>query len=225
MSSTNKTTNYDLSQYIGSDKPTYLSDYNGDMYKIDAQMKVNADNIATAITGVETATTTANTAISTANSASSTASSAQSTAESASTTASNAQSTANSALATATTAQSTADANTTAITNLSNSVDARFAWTLAGTATGTTPVSLPNDYNEVLVDFNEVGTGKDYTFIFEKTMLGTTARTYLNGGYISASNCSQIGIDASDTQIKIAYAYQNGANDVTSTSTINVFTR
>lgn len=35
MSSTNKTTYYDLSQYIGTDKPTYLQDYNGDMSKID----------------------------------------------------------------------------------------------------------------------------------------------------------------------------------------------
>ena len=34
MSSTNKTTNYNLSQYIGSDKPTYLSDYNSDMFEI-----------------------------------------------------------------------------------------------------------------------------------------------------------------------------------------------
>lgn len=43
MSSTNKTPNYDLSQYVGTDKPTYLGDYNGDMLKIDAQMKENAD--------------------------------------------------------------------------------------------------------------------------------------------------------------------------------------
>ena len=43
MSSTNKTPNYDLSQYIGTDKPTYLGDYNGDMLKIDTQMKANAD--------------------------------------------------------------------------------------------------------------------------------------------------------------------------------------
>lgn len=35
MSSTNKTTNYSLSQYIGTDKPTYLGDYNSDMLKID----------------------------------------------------------------------------------------------------------------------------------------------------------------------------------------------
>ena len=43
MASTNKTSNYKLSQYIGTDKPTYLGDYNSDMSKIDAQMKANAD--------------------------------------------------------------------------------------------------------------------------------------------------------------------------------------
>lgn len=48
MSSTNKTTNYKLSQYIGTDKPTYLGDYNGDMLKIDNQMKANADSAASA---------------------------------------------------------------------------------------------------------------------------------------------------------------------------------
>mgnify|MGYP002656573957 FL=1 len=36
MSSTNKTNYYNLSQYIGTDKPTYLGDYNSDMSKIDA---------------------------------------------------------------------------------------------------------------------------------------------------------------------------------------------
>ena len=35
MASTNKTTHYELSQYIGTDKPTYLTDYNQDMDKID----------------------------------------------------------------------------------------------------------------------------------------------------------------------------------------------
>lgn len=69
MSSTNKTTNYNLSQYIGSDKPTYLTDYNGDMFKIDAQMKLNADNVATAIQGATDASTLASTANSTATTA------------------------------------------------------------------------------------------------------------------------------------------------------------
>lgn len=48
MSSTNKTKNYNLSQYIGTDKPTYLGDYNGDMLKIDTQMKANADSASNA---------------------------------------------------------------------------------------------------------------------------------------------------------------------------------
>lgn len=48
MSSTNKTTNYKLSQYIGTDKPTYLGDYNGDMLKIDNQLKANADSASNA---------------------------------------------------------------------------------------------------------------------------------------------------------------------------------
>lgn len=54
FSSTNKTTYYDLSQYTGSDKPTYLGDYNSDMQKIDAGIRAaqvnasaNEDNIGT----------------------------------------------------------------------------------------------------------------------------------------------------------------------------------
>lgn len=58
MSSTNKTTNYELSQFLGSDKPAWLSDYNTDMSKIDTQMKANADGV-TANTGASSANTTA----------------------------------------------------------------------------------------------------------------------------------------------------------------------
>lgn len=58
MSSTNKTTHYDLSQYVSSDKPTYLSDYNGDMLKIDTGIntaKTTADGAATAAGNAQTA--------------------------------------------------------------------------------------------------------------------------------------------------------------------------
>lgn len=58
MSATNSTSNYDLSQFVGSDKPAWLSDYNSDMGKIDTQMKANAD-AATAATGASTANTSA----------------------------------------------------------------------------------------------------------------------------------------------------------------------
>lgn len=48
MTATNKTTNYKLSQFVGTDRPTWLGDYNSDMSKIDRQLKQNADDIASA---------------------------------------------------------------------------------------------------------------------------------------------------------------------------------
>lgn len=90
MASTNKTTNYDLSQYIGTDKPTYLGDYNSDMLKIDTQMKAN-NTIA------ENATTLATTAKENATNAQTNATEATTKAETAQTTASNAQTTASQA--------------------------------------------------------------------------------------------------------------------------------
>lgn len=51
MTATNKTTNYGLSQFVGSDRPTWLGDYNSDMSKIDRQLKKNADDVASAAAG------------------------------------------------------------------------------------------------------------------------------------------------------------------------------
>lgn len=51
MTATNKTTNYELSQFVGTDRPTWLGDYNSDMSKIDTQLKQNADDIASATAG------------------------------------------------------------------------------------------------------------------------------------------------------------------------------
>lgn len=48
MSSTNKTNYYDLSQYIGTDKPTYLGDYNSDMSKIDGAIHQVQETATTA---------------------------------------------------------------------------------------------------------------------------------------------------------------------------------
>lgn len=51
MTATNHTENYSLSQFVGTDRPSWLVDYNGDMARIDAQMKQNADDIASAAAG------------------------------------------------------------------------------------------------------------------------------------------------------------------------------
>lgn len=55
MSSTNHTANYGLSQFLGTDKPAWLVDYNGDMSAIDTQMKANADAAAAAQSTANTA--------------------------------------------------------------------------------------------------------------------------------------------------------------------------
>lgn len=51
MTATNHTPNYELSQFAGTDRPTWLGDYNGDMRKVDSQLKRNADDIAAAAAG------------------------------------------------------------------------------------------------------------------------------------------------------------------------------
>lgn len=51
MTATNHTKHYNLSQFTGTDRPTWIGDYNSDMSKIDAQLKQNADDIASATAG------------------------------------------------------------------------------------------------------------------------------------------------------------------------------
>lgn len=62
MGATNSTPNYGLSQFIGTDKPAWLQDYNGDMLKIDTAInnaKVAADNAANAASAAQGDATTA----------------------------------------------------------------------------------------------------------------------------------------------------------------------
>lgn len=55
MSYTNSTPNYNLPQFVGTDKPTWLNDVNGAFTSIDTQMKANADSATTANTNASTA--------------------------------------------------------------------------------------------------------------------------------------------------------------------------
>ena len=61
MASTNHTANYNLSQFVGTDKPAWLGDYNSDMSKIDAGIA----GAASTATGADGKADTANTAIGT----------------------------------------------------------------------------------------------------------------------------------------------------------------
>lgn len=55
MSHTNSTPNYNLPQFVGTDKPMWLNDVNGAFSGIDTQMKANADSATTANTTASTA--------------------------------------------------------------------------------------------------------------------------------------------------------------------------
>lgn len=48
MSATNHTTNYNLPQFIGTDIPTWLSDFNGAMRTIDTSIKDVSDSVSSA---------------------------------------------------------------------------------------------------------------------------------------------------------------------------------
>lgn len=73
MASTNKTTALNLSQFVGTDKPDWLTDYNEDMEKIDAWATAAESDISTATADASSAKTTASAASTAANQASATA--------------------------------------------------------------------------------------------------------------------------------------------------------
>lgn len=134
MSATNSTPNYDLPQYVATDKPTYLGDFNKAMLDIDTNMKSIDNKASSAESSVATANSNASQALENANQASTKADNAQATATQAQTTATTAKNTADTAQSTATAAQNTANtANETANMNTQN---------IANMKKWTTPVSI-----------------------------------------------------------------------------------
>lgn len=124
FASTNKTANYELPQFVGTDKPTWLGDFNEAMSDIDAGMHENASDIASMASDVATATATASQASSDVTTLTGTVNTLSSTVSSVQTIANNASQTASSALNTANTANGKADTNATNIaTNTSDIAD------------------------------------------------------------------------------------------------------
>lgn len=76
MASTNKTTTLDLSQFVGTDKPDWLTDYNDDMEKIDTWATTTDSDVSDANNKATQAMNTANAASTAANAATTAASNA-----------------------------------------------------------------------------------------------------------------------------------------------------
>lgn len=109
MSSTNKTPNYQLPQFINTDVPSWLGDFNDAMSKIDTQMKANDTKATGASTNAENANTSATQALETANQANTKANGANTNATNALSAANTANDNANTAKQNAATALQTAN--------------------------------------------------------------------------------------------------------------------
>ena len=198
MSSTNSTSNYELSQFTGGDKPAWLADYNSDMSKIDTQMKANADAASTAdgkaVTNAASIGTLANlttdaktNVVAAINEVDSHADTAQNTANSAS---------------------STASANTTSINNLTAYLTLQAGNTLtvttnSGSITGTTLKSAKNTAGTL---------GKIYgKYIINNPAANSTVMSISDTGLRPAAN---INIDGLVTLVVYA---STGINYVTTT--------
>jgi len=119
-----------------------------------------------------------------------------------------------------------ADLDTTDKSSLVNAVnELATGWTSLGTQTGSTAIALPNNFKELIVDIDQVGTSKNYTFHFIKEQLSSSSKVYINGAYISNSNASQIGLNISLTSVNIGYTYNNGGTETTSTSILKAWYR
>lgn len=66
MAASQKTTNFELPVYAPTDVTSWLTDFNGAMNKIDAQMKLNEDDATDAMSKAANAVSTANAASTTA---------------------------------------------------------------------------------------------------------------------------------------------------------------
>ena len=151
MASTNKTSNYELSQFLGTDKPTFLSDYNGDMLKIDTAIK-GVD------TKAESAQSTANTAVASAQGAVDAAGQAQTDATAAVTTANTASSVANTAADTANNAQSTAVLAKNTADSAATAAATADSKAVAASAKATSAFKMETDTVEVTAASDTYGT-------------------------------------------------------------------
>lgn len=155
MASTNKTTNYDLSQYLGTDKPTYLGDYNSDMLKIDTAIKNASDSASAASTAASAAQTTADGASTAASNAQTSADAANQAASSASQAAATAQGTANTANTNAQSALANASVNAQAIAAIQSYLDIKNYVTPTAQISGAISGTLDN---RITVARNDDGT-------------------------------------------------------------------
>lgn len=116
----------------------------------------------------------------------------------------------------------------TDLTNILNEVlPVNGAWTLIGTATGSTAVTLPTGWSEIVV-VGKFGSNKDYGF--SEFFIGAQIRAYaqpyrfFGGNYTSSSDYHNYVINFSTTSVNL-YSWNWRGTNVLSTSSIYVWGR
>lgn len=212
MASTNKTTNYQLSQFTSTDKPAWLGDYNQDMTRIDAGMKGNADDIdslettvgahTTAISGLSSDVASAQSDISSIGGRVTTLESSQATQDTAIAT----------AQSTATTANGKADTNATNIGLLDSRVTADETTISSNTsaiAGNTSDISALSDkIDAVIAKFN-----------FTDIETQPVSEIWTNMGYVSPNNTITLAQNSDGSLFKV-YGILGGLNNTGSTKTL-----
>lgn len=176
FASTNKTTNYELPQFVGSDKPTWLGDFNSAMLAIDTGMATNASDIDELESDVATASATASQASTDVAGLTSTVNTLSGNVSTVTTTANNASTTATSALNTANTANGKADTNASAITGLDTRITALEE---AEDVYSTTEVKT----NKVWIDNKPI-----YRKVYSTSITGTSATINHNLSDVTITN-------------------------------------
>ena len=194
---TNSTQNYNLPQFIGSDKPTWLGDVNTAMSTIDTAIGTNASNISslgTRVTSAEGIASQASTDVTTLKGTVNTLSGNVTTVT---TTANNAQSTATSALNTANSADGKATTNANSIGDITD----------LETTVKTDLVSAINELNKK--NIITIGLSSDYTTPTANTLLQVTGWSSLDtiGNKLSLSN-NQIVIGSGISKVKVSYSVE-----------------
>ena len=97
-------------------------------------------------------------------------------------------------------------------------------WKLVGSATGTTRISLPDNWSELLIYAVDKDYQQAYTFNVVKGVLDlvTSNRSLIGGGY--NTNASYwMGVNVSDTEVWLSSATANGGTDRKASVTVRVY--
>ena len=98
-------------------------------------------------------------------------------------------------------------------------------WKYLGSVTGTTEITLPENFNELII-LVERTSNNFYQYTIPKVMLTDTYKGFTHGYCITEQNNSgAASMSVKLTKAKINWVYASGAVDVTSTSKLYVYYR